>query len=288
MRTVWLFLLCVAVFGADRSATADSAYAWLSGPMSGGAGGTVAERIAPPPGFRRAPAPAGSFGAWLRGLPLQPGRPPVHLYNGGLKGNQSAHWAVVRIDVGTRDLQQCADAVMRLRAEYLWDNGRRDDIAFRFTSGDRAAWPDWRAGKRPRVQGSRVDWRQSESADASHANFRRYLDSVFTYAGSASLEKELARVPDPSKVEIGDVFIHGGSPGHAVIVVDVVETAEAPRPSGQSRRAFLLAQSYMPAQEIQILRNPAAADSPWYEAAASGSLPTPEWPFRFEELRRFQ
>jgi hypothetical protein len=278
MRTIWLFLLGVAVFGADRSATAGPAYAWLSSPAPGG---TVVERIAPPAGFRRAPAPAGSFGAWLRGLPLQPGRPPVHLYNGGLKGNQSAHWAVVRIDVGARDLQQCADAVMRLRAEYLWDSGHRDDIAFRFTSGDRAAWADWRAGKRPRVQDSRVDWRSAERADGSHANFRRYLDSVFTYAGSASLEKELARVPDPSKVEIGDVFIHGGSPGHAVIVVDVAEA-----PGG--RRAFLLAQSYMPAQEIQILRNPAAADSPWYEAASSGPLSTPEWPFHFEELRRFR
>ena len=49
---------------------------------------------------------------------------------------------------------------------------------------------------------------------------------------------------------------------------------------------FLLAQSYMPAQEIQILRNP-VAESPWYRAAASGPLPTPEWPFRYEELRRF-
>lgn len=282
MKKVWLFWLGVAVLGADRPATAEPGYAWLSGPVSGG---SVAERIPPPSGFRRVAAPAGSFGAWLRGLPLQPGRPPVHLFDGRLKGNQDAHWAVIRIDVGARDLQQCADAVMRLRAEYLWDTGRREDIAFRFNSGDRAAWPDWRAGKRPRVQGNRVDWRQAESADGSRANFRRYLDTVFTYAGSASLEKELARVSDPSRVEIGDVFIHGGSPGHAVIVVDV---AEAPGPSGPSRRAFLLAQSYMPAQEIQILKNPAAADSPWYEAASSGPLPTPEWPFQFGELRRFR
>jgi hypothetical protein len=275
MRAV-LFLLLGAVLGAAHPAAAEPAYAWLSSPAPGG---TVMERIAPPAGFRRLPAPAGSFGAWLRGLPLQPGRPPVHLYDGRLKGNQEAHWAVVRIDVGERDLQQCADAVMRLRAEYLWDAGRRDDIAFRFTSGDRAAWSDWRAGLRPRVQGNRVTWQRAQSADGSRANFRRYLDTVFTYAGSASLEKELVRVADPSKIETGDVFIHGGSPGHAVIVVDVAEAAGG-------KRAFLLAQSYMPAQEIQILRNP-ASDSPWYEAAASGPLATPEWPFRFEELRRF-
>jgi hypothetical protein len=271
-----LLFLAAAFIVSSHPAGSQPTYAWLNGPAPGG---SLAERIPPPAGFRRIAAPAGSFGAWLRGLPLQPGRPPVHLYDGRLKGNQEAHQAVVRIDVGARDLQQCADAVMRLRAEYLWARECRDEIAFRFTSGARAAWADWRAGMRPRVQGSRVVWQRAQVADGSYANFRRYLDTVFMYAGSASLEKELARVADPSRVEIGDVFIQGGSPGHAVIVVDVAEA-----PDGQ--RVFLLAQSYMPAQEIQILRNP-AAESPWYRAVASGPLPTPEWPFRYEELRRF-
>jgi hypothetical protein len=276
MKRTWLSLLSVAALAWPGAAGAQPTYAWLNGTAPGA---SLAERIQPPAGFRRIAAPAGSFGAWLRGLPLQPGRPPVHLYDGRLKGNQEAHDAVVRIDVGARDLQQCADAVMRLRAEYLWARDCREDIAFHFTSGDRAAWTDWRSGMRPRVQGSRVAWKRTQAADGSYANFRRYLDTVFTYAGSASLEKELARVAAPSRVEIGDVFIHGGSPGHAVIVVDVAEAEDG-------RRVFLLAQSYMPAQEIQILRNP-AAESPWYRAAASGPLPTPEWPFRYEELRHF-
>jgi hypothetical protein len=275
MERILLSLLLAALVAVGRPA-AQPTYAWLTGPAPGG---SLAERIAPPAGFRRIAAPAGSFAAWLRGLPLQPGRPPVHLFDGRLKGNQEAHYAVVRIDIGARDLQQCADAVMRLRAEYLWAQECRDDIAFRFTNGDRAVWTDWRAGMRPRVQGSRVAWQRAQAADGSYANFRRYLDTVFTYAGSASLEKELMRVADPARVEIGDVVIHGGSPGHAVIVVDVAEGS-----GGQ--RVFLLAQSYMPAQEIQILRNP-VADSPWYRAAASGPLSTPEWPFRYEELRRF-
>jgi len=46
-------------------------------------------------------------------------------------------------------------------------------------------------------------------------------------------------------------------PGHAVIVVDMAEDAKG-------QRAFLLAQSYMPAQDIHILKNPMDADlSPW-------------------------
>lgn len=43
---------------------------------------------------------------------------------------------------------------------------------------------------------------------------------VFMYAGTASLSKELRTVPYTS-LQAGDVFIKGGSPGHAVIVVDV-------------------------------------------------------------------
>lgn len=58
-------------------------------------------------------------------------------------------------------------------------------------------------------------------------------------------------------------------------------------PHGPMRRVFLLLQSYMPAQEIHVLRNPADAASPWYRAASSGPLETPEWSFRHENLRRF-
>lgn len=257
-----------------RPAPAD--YAWL---QAGAPGGTLAERIAPQAGFRRAPAAPGSFAAWLRSLPLHPARPPVHLFDGRLKGNQEAHHAVVRLDTGARDLQQCADAVMRLRAEFLRDRGCDEDIAFRFTSGHRAAWTDWRRGLRPRIAGNQVTWRSAAAADGSYASFRRYLETVFTYAGSASLSRELERV-DPAQLAAGDVFIQGGFPGHAVLVADVAE-------DGRGRRAFLLLQSYMPAQEVHVLRNPAVPGSPWYTAKSSGALETPEWRFRFEDLRRF-
>ena len=39
-------------------------------------------RIPPPPGFTRVKAEG--FGAWLRGLPLKPGRPEVKLFDGRL------------------------------------------------------------------------------------------------------------------------------------------------------------------------------------------------------------
>lgn len=204
----------------------------------------------------------------------------MHLFDGRLKGTQEAHEAVVAIDVGRRDLQQCADAVIRLRAEWLWSQGCEDAIAFRFTRGDLARWTAWRAGERPRVEGSRVRWVPGAATDGSYQSFRRYLDLVFTYAGSASLARELVPVSETARVEGGDVFIQGGYPGHAVLVVDVAEREDG-------RRVFLLAQSYMPAQEIHVLRNPAHAGSPWYDAARAGELVTPEWVFRYSDLRRF-
>jgi hypothetical protein len=262
----------------SRAAVLLLGYSWLG---AYDAAQSLERRIAPPAGFERASLPADSFGGWLRGLPLKEGRPPVFLHDGRRKSNQEAHWAVVDVDAGARDLQQCADAVMRLRAEYLFAQGRLDEIGFRFTSGDPAPYARWAAGDRPKVRGSAVSWARSARADSSYEGFRRYLDTVFMYAGSASLAKELGAPVEPRDVEAGDVFIQGGFPGHAVLVVDV---AVHPRTRA---RVFLLAQSYMPAQDVHVLRNPARDDSPWYAADFGDTLVTPEWTFRRGDLRRF-
>jgi len=104
-----------------------------------------------PIGFERRPIPAGSFEDWLRHLPTKKGSPPVHLFDGTLKANQNAHIAVIDIDTGDKDLQQCADAVIRLRAEYLYSLSRYNDIHFDFTSGDKASFRKWINGYRPVV-----------------------------------------------------------------------------------------------------------------------------------------
>lgn len=238
-------------------------------------------RFAPPPGFNRIAASPGSFGEWLRGLPLLPGRGVVHFHDGSANPDQQSHAAVIDIDAGRRDLQQCADAVIRLRAEYLFAVGDIDKIAFRFTSGDFARYLDWRRGLRPSVKGSKVAWSKQAKPDDSYAAFRAYLDSVFTYAGTMSLAKELVAVADRADIQPGDVFIDPGSPGHAEIVVDVVEH-EATR-----RRMFLLAQSFMPAQQMHILRMYAKPNDVWFEIAANGHLSTPHWEFRMGQLKRF-
>jgi len=83
------------------------------------------------------------------------------------------------------------------------------------------------------------------------------------------------------RVEPGDVFIEGGFPGHAVIAVDVAES-----PAG---RAVLLAQSYMPAQQVHVLVNPGdPALGPWYRYDPSAALATPEWRFAEGRAMRFR
>jgi|GEM_PF-88331 len=274
MKTVMLLALITVVFSSYLS------YPWLEGydPIQ-----SIANRIPAPPGYVRIFVKQGSFQDWLRNLPLKKGNPPVHLFNGMLKENQEAHFAVIDMDVGDRDLQQCADAIIRLRAEYLYSIGSFDSIQFKLTNGDIAEFKRWVDGYRPVVTGNEVKWVRSADKGLSYARFREYLKFVFTYAGSYSLSRGLKRVRRIEGMRIGDLFIDPGFPGHAVLVVDMA----AERRTG--RRIFLLAQSYMPAQEMHILKNPMNPKlSPWYELNFGEKLYTPEWTFDKTDLMRFK
>lgn len=272
--------MALLALGAGSAASAEGRrFAWLAPEAAPEA---LAARFAVPAGYRRVPAAPGSFAAWLRGLPLRPAGARVHLYDGREKARQDLHAAVIDIDVGRRDLQQCADAVIRLRAEYLYAAGRAGTIHFDFTSGDRADFARWARGWRPLVTGNRVAWRRSGARGAGHGALMRYLATVFAYAGTHSLARELVPVADRDEIAIGDVFVQGGFPGHAAIVVDL---AEAP---GRGAKLFLLAQGFMPAQELYVLRNPRApALDPWYALTPEPVLETPEWRFRWRQLSRF-
>ncbi|MGO4292520.1 DUF4846 domain-containing protein [Chitinophaga sp. RAB17] len=231
-----------------------------------------------PAGYRRLPQSAGTFGAWLRTMSLKQDN-KVYLYNGQLKGNQQAQYAVLDISVGNKDLQQCADAVMRLYAEYLYAQKSFGKISFNATDGTKMDYSDWMKGDRFILKDNHLRKVRQAAPASGQACFAQYLETVFSWAGTMSLSKELIPVKDTRKLLPGDVFIRGGAPGHAVIVMDVAEDA-------MGERVFLLAQSYMPAQNIHVLKNPGAA-TPWYPAGFSGKLLTPEWVFDANELTRF-
>lgn len=214
--------------------------------------------IPPPAGYERIQAGQGSFGEWLRTIRLKKDN-HVYLYNGSLKRNQQVQFAVLDMPVGTKDLQQCADAVMRLRAEYLFSQERYTEIEFRDNANKAYRWT--KGNDRP--------------------GFERYLENVFGWCGSASLEKQLRRVASLKEIQAGDVLIKGGFPGHAMMVVDVAVNKHG-------KKVYMLAQSYMPAQDIHIVKNPRNDDlSPWYEAGDDATIDTPEWTFEAGQLRRW-
>ncbi len=218
-----------------------------------------------PEGYERINVEANSEGEYLRNLELKTENNIVYLYNGYEKGNQSAHFAILKIDVGTQDLQQCADAVMRLRAEYLFNKKRYSEIHFNFLSdGKPRYYTDYSQGNR------------------SYSKYRKYMNYIFSYANTASLKKELHKVDNVNEMKIGDVFIQKGNPyGHAVTIMDIAV-------NDNGEKIFMLSQSYMPAQEIHILNNPSYKNiSPWYKINETESIYTPEWTFDREDLMRF-
>jgi hypothetical protein len=212
-----------------------------------------------PEGYERIANKKGSFAQWLQNVTIKKDN-TVYLFNGQPKRNQEAQYAVLDIPVGNKDLQQCADVVMRLRAQYLRSQKRYAEIWFSDNNGKKYVCP----------------------AAVDSTRFERYLETVYSYCGTLSLEKQLHAVTDLTSIQAGDVVIKGGSPGHAVIVMDVAVNKEG-------KKIFLLAQSYMPAQNIHVLKNPINKNlSPWYLADTDNPfIYTPEWTFTTKQLKRW-
>lgn len=221
---------------------------------------TKVSEIELPLGFER--KEASKFGKWIRNLKLLKDN-TVYYYNGNTKPNQSIHVAVLDFDIGTKDLQQCADACMRIRAEYLFQNEMKNKIEFLLASGKRKSFTEY-------------------TSQRDYKSFRKFMDYIFSYANTASLKKQMKQVGKFNYIEIGDVLVQSGNPyGHAVTVMDICENKEG-------EKMFMLSQSYMPAQSIEILINPnSESKSPWYPVNFDGDLVTPEWIFTKQDLKRF-
>ncbi len=251
-------------------------------PLINPRGTTIAERINTPAGYERVRLAPGSFGRYLRYLPLKPHGTSVRYHDGSTKRKSGVYCAVVDFDLDRRDLQQCADAVMRLRAEYLHGAGRGGEIRFTLSDGLVASYARWARGWRIRVVGGKTVWEKKAGPSDSRHDLERFLAVVYAYAGTITLDRDLGSPVTFASISPGDVLIRGGSPGHAVIVLDVAVQKRT------GKKIFLLAQSYMPAQDIQVLVNPAGGSlDPWYEIPDGGDVITPEWKFTKGDLKRF-
>lgn len=215
------------------------------------------EDIPTPDGFNRTIEEPGSFAKWLRNVPLRKDN-TVYLYNGEKKQNQDAQYRVLDIETGNKNLQQCADAVMKLRAMYFFARKEFGSILFFDNEGSRYAF--------------------NEPFTQTH--FNSYLEKVFGMCGTASLSKQMKRSALQNMTP-GNAFVRGGFPGHAAIVVDMAT-------DDKGRKIYLLAQSYMPAQDIHILKNPMNQElSPWYELNEDEIIETPEYTFKSSEMKEW-
>ncbi len=257
-------------------------YPWLSDASCGHQEVTtpLTAQFAPPPGFVRVNVPKASFGEWLRGLPLRPPGDVVD-YKGRvvLSRGDPRFAAVVALDEGTLDLQQCADSIVRLHAEWQWSKGERN-ISYRAASGTPMPFSRFLAGERPKANGNSLLWEPSARASDpnDHGAFRKYLDSVFMWANTGALGRD-AKKSALESLRPGDFFVLAGAPGHAVLVLDVAIQGK--------NQVALLGQGYMPAQSFHVLAS--GEKTPWFalDADASG-VQTPFWPspFPWSSLRR--
>ena len=250
-------------------------------PFVNPSGKTLAKRILTPKGYKRIKAKKGSFEAFLRNYRLKPDGSPVLLYDGREKWNQSAHIAVFRLPIESEDLQQCADSIMRVYGEYYYDKKAYDKITFPLGNGFIADFDKWRRGYSISVSGNKITWVYSPKNDSSYDSFKRFMRIVFAYSGTLNMDYSSKKIK-LAEAKVGDIFIRGGSPGHVVMIADICKNKKG-------KKAYLLAQGYLPAQEFQLLKNPLHEADPWYyEEEIKYPLRTPEYSFDKGSLRRYK
>lgn len=240
-------------------------------------GETLQTRIKTPDGYKREESQDGTLTSFLRNYEMKDDLSTVLLYNGNEKGNQSTHIAVFKLPIEDENLQQCADSVMRVYAEYYWNLKQYDKIKFHLTDGFLCEYSKWIEGYRVSFDGG-TKWVKSATYDASYETFLKYLRMVFSYAGTSSMESYESEIISLSEMTVGDVILKGGSPGHVVMVVDECVNDEG-------KKAYLFAQGYMPAQEFHVIKNPLHSDDPWYyKEEITFPLKTAEYTFSDENM----
>ncbi len=99
------------------------------------------------------------------------------------------HYAAIDISTGEKDLQQCADAIVRPQAEYFFATEMYDSIRFPKESRSFYRFSNFVKGDKTR----------------NRENFMRFMETVFINCGTYSLQQQLKPVTDFSIIQIGDV-----------------------------------------------------------------------------------
>lgn len=221
--------------------------------------------IPTPWGYERINGDDAAYSEFLRSLPLKGKGSDVMLYTGGKSRFQSLNYAVIDLPL-LSNAEQCADACIRLRAEYLYNIGLYSSIRFKDVNGNTMRY----------------------SGGASRKAFNNYLKRVYGMASTYSLSREMQQRP-LADMQPGDVFVYAAVDrpgnhkyGHAVMVVDVAVNRNG-------KKAFLLAEGNTPARDIHIMRNfENPFRSPWFFLDDDADmLLLSVFPYKSNELRHF-
>ncbi len=226
------------------------------------------------------------YSKFLRSFPLKDNN-IVYYHDGDIKPNYGLYAAVFDYKIGTKDLHQCADASIYLNSRFKFEENKLDEIAYSFTSGYLFKYKDYLKGIYPKpYQDSNGRWlveeKQYNERENNFNTFFKYLEILWTWAGTSSIKNLDTYNIDAINVMPGDILVQTGSPfGHSVSIVDVIK-------NDRGRIMIMLAQSFMPAQQQHILLNPETGNV-WYELFSSNQIITPEWkPFNYSDIRRFK
>ncbi|WP_299129027.1 DUF4846 domain-containing protein [uncultured Winogradskyella sp.] len=242
---------------------------------------SIKTRVNVPEGYQRASYPKGSFEDYLRNYKLKPFGSKIINYDASEYFWQRGHIGILEIPVPKNGLQQCADALIRIRSEFLWDQNRKDEIGFKFTSGHYCSWTKYAQGYRPSISGNKVTFHKTRAEDYSKTNFYKFLNLIYMYSGTLSLSQELKPIK-AKDLKIGDMLIKGGSPGHIVMLCDEAV-------NNQGEKLFLIFQGNIPAQSVHLVKNLADNSmSPWYKLEDDIEILVSNYTFGSAKFVRFK
>lgn len=223
----------------------------------------IFKRFDTPPNFSRNQN-YNNFGKWLNNISLKNSNTPVYTFDGQKKPNPNIYVGVLDLEQPKKNVQFNANAVMSLRLEYFYRSKK-------YLEMDKLA----------KVSTQPIPYSKYVNGDHSYSKYIEYLQYYLENTNSNTMS-ELMKPINIKDLQIGDVFLQKGSiKNHAVIVMDLAE-------DNLGNKLFILAQSYYPSQDLQIITNPSNdLISPWY-MVKEGVLLTPEWRFLTSDLMRFK
>lgn len=230
-----------------------------SAPPLPGVSGRVAD-IPAPAGCTRTELGPGSYGAWLRNLPVKD-RCEILAHDGSkVEAGHYRVMAVLDLPLLFRDdLEQCADWCFRLWAEYHRDRGKLDGL-YLFDYG----------GRRRMYAGS-------------GRSYKSFLRWAMASANSHSLKRGCAEI-DTAELAPGDMLVQNrdGGVGHVSVVLDACR-------GGDGAGYFLIGYGYMPAQEFHIERSgPGQGADGWFTLAGYRAYLKERFDFGEPAFRRFR